>query len=474
MRQLNLRRVALIGGLITVLVVATIWWLVHYFTTGNLLVSTDSDAQITITAATSGKTVAQKNHTNGLGVDLRGGDYIVQVSGAGGGRRALTTIQTRHHQRLELDLTTAGQAIRAAAINSAAFSVAPNGSVDALDASSNQLVRYTDTAQRPTSLLPTIHQITAIQWLSATQAVLIGDGFGYYFDGTTASRFNILFEGNIVIAANPASRQFAIGVNKKIYLFNAGSLTPSRTFQIDSTGYQLAVTNRAVIAYYSPDAIQNGVAGKVFDLTSGQARIINQPISALTVAPTGDKIAYATQGVSRVADSLLASTLLKLPTRSSVLGWEVGNQVLFADGNSVWRYDIAHQAASLLANAPNNGTIVSFNNAATNGAVYFADTVNGATQIYGTLNQPPKNAAGLTQLASVLPYSTNNFAIDYSNLTLSRPTVRITTMGILNNPDQLPAYQQQTQQYRQQALDYLKSKNIAAGQYQIIFIPDTL
>lgn len=73
---------------------------------------------------------------------------------------------------------------------------------------------------------------------------------------------------------------------------------------------------------------------------------------------------------------------------------------------------------------------------------------------------------------SQLPYSNSHFRVDYAlgpnNKDIS---LTITIYAIINGPRDYPRYQQQLQQFKGEALEYLRSINIDPSSYKITYTP---
>lgn len=75
-------------------------------------------------------------------------------------------------------------------------------------------------------------------------------------------------------------------------------------------------------------------------------------------------------------------------------------------------------------------------------------------------------------IVEYLPYDNSHFGITYSLQADGKLKISIVLYAILNRVEQLDAYKLQLQQYKSEALKYLKSKDNNLEKYIIIFSPD--
>ena len=71
-----------------------------------------------------------------------------------------------------------------------------------------------------------------------------------------------------------------------------------------------------------------------------------------------------------------------------------------------------------------------------------------------------------------LPQENLHYKIDYSLSDNQKPELQVTLYPIINGPSDYPLYLEQTKQYKQEALNYLKNKGANPKDYQITFTPD--
>jgi hypothetical protein len=72
---------------------------------------------------------------------------------------------------------------------------------------------------------------------------------------------------------------------------------------------------------------------------------------------------------------------------------------------------------------------------------------------------------------NALPKQTINFKVDYSVDSNNNLGFTVTTYAIINGPSDYSQYLKDTNTYRQQALDYLKSNGIDPTKYKVSYIP---
>lgn len=81
-----------------------------------------------------------------------------------------------------------------------------------------------------------------------------------------------------------------------------------------------------------------------------------------------------------------------------------------------------------------------------------------------------KNLSDFEKLTQFLPYSNLHLKIEYV-VVGKEPTIKITLYAIINRPDQLENYKKQLKQYGQEALDWIKSKDIDSEKLSIKWLP---
>jgi hypothetical protein len=75
-------------------------------------------------------------------------------------------------------------------------------------------------------------------------------------------------------------------------------------------------------------------------------------------------------------------------------------------------------------------------------------------------------------IISKLPYENLDFKIDYTLDSKNDLSFTITLYAILNRPSQYDQYRQQLQQYKGEALTYLKDNGIDPSKFSIKYIPN--
>ena len=71
----------------------------------------------------------------------------------------------------------------------------------------------------------------------------------------------------------------------------------------------------------------------------------------------------------------------------------------------------------------------------------------------------------------VLPHETSHYKVDYRAFPDRSITLQITLYAILNNERQLPAYEATLRQYKQEALDWIRSQNQDPASFSITYNP---
>jgi hypothetical protein len=75
-------------------------------------------------------------------------------------------------------------------------------------------------------------------------------------------------------------------------------------------------------------------------------------------------------------------------------------------------------------------------------------------------------------ITSKLPHETLHYKIDYSLGSNQELSLVITTFGIINRPSEYPQYVEQTKEYKQEALDFLKLNGVNPSTYPITYVPN--
>lgn len=468
-------------GLITFLIV-------HYFlTTGRLVVTTDSPSQITITKPGSSKKYFDKKVGRKADVRLKNGLYFIHVTKADNEASKVVTVASSKTTSVNLSPKPLLHITRVFNFSTDNFIVRQNDIV-ALSGSPNNLFRLSSSGAQ--IFLPNLNNISSVRWFNDHQALAqIASGTLAYVDGIGSSVLNDpVFESltenstqqPFVYAINRANNNFVVGIGNKVYLFSSPTSPAKLIYTSNTPIVGLGLMNSKVLVYqpFESEGVDKPVLQNtknvLIDINTGKQVVINDSIESALTSPDGTRLVYSSTGVAKILGDSMGDVVDVLPTDTIRFAWESSNELIYADSSSVWQYSLPQKESIKLANSIGGNLPVGLFIEPSSKTIYFSLNPNQSqAAIYALTNSSSSQIQIQEKLNSVTPYRNADFEVTYSNFN-NYPVITITTFALLNRAQELDDYNRQSLQFRQEALNYLKSKDIDISKFTIQYIPVNL
>ena len=292
---------------------------------------------------------------------------------------------------------------------------------------------------------------------------------------------------SIILGTNQAQASFAVGVNQTIYWYSSADAKPRKVVELKKRFDQLAVGGSSVIAYSTrmPDAREDikasyatlyAIDPLLIDTANGkQQAIANGPVTDASVSPDG---AYATiesrgganTGLYDLSRRSQAYTVENPEVTTPV--WLDPTHFVYGKASAVWVFDVPTRAAHAVGLLPEGyePTSITYDPADKEYFVTTYPSAGSATIFRLSATPASRDAISASNLATTGQASTL-FSLVYVDIT--KPTLRITTNVILNNPSRA-AFNAATVRSRQAALDYLRASGVDPNKLTITYDPATL
>lgn len=314
-----------------------------------------------------------------------------------------------------------------------------------------------------------------VEYNNKVSAVIAGQGEGPNQLATLSGDnltnvINTQILGAVDIITNPYGSSFFVvdyGQSNVKFYKNVKDNNPATVVSsLDST-VDVAFSQTEAVIYFPESIIHSeesleknsleGTAGLLIHLGSGETSTLD--ISPTQAKSNKDFISLGdTDGIYVLKDG----SLLQIEAEQAALLESYSDRVVYNLVGRIWEYDIQSANSYMLAD--------------TDGLVFDASFVGGSKLLLAqngggrkVIRLRESNSFSIPD--SVIGYQTDEFEINANYLFGNKPTIIVTTYGIIN-PTQYSAYVQQTKDYRRSAIDYLKAQGLNLNQYNIKYIPE--
>ena len=471
-------------------------FLYQAFVQPRIIVTAPKGSRITITDlehAGSVRSVTATTSSTTIGVS--GGTYAVSVDTGSGRQLVYTTAGLFHAATIQVNVPTS-LAVHIVSKQTAYNAVVGTHSLTYLDTTKRAIIQLSDTgtARQLGAVAQNIPGYTGAQAfapIAGNKAIVLTNSKLYVLQsGKLVALDTLGFPASITsitLGTNRGQSSFAIGVNQTIYWYSSPDAKPRKVVELKKRFDQLAVGGSSIVAYSTrmPDAREDikasyatlyAIDPLLIDATSGkQQAIASGPVTDASVSPDG---AYATIE-SRNETS---TALYDLSQRSQMYtienpelttpSWLDSTHFVYGKGSAVWMFDVPAHTAYATGILPDGYQPTSITYDAAD-KEYFVTTYpsTGNATIFRLSAKPAsKDATSAANLATIGQANTL-FSLAYVDIT--KPTLRITTNVILNNPSRA-AFNAATVRSRQAALDYLRASGIDSDKLTIVYDPATL
>ena len=287
----------------------------------------------------------------------------------------------------------------------------------------------------------------------------------------------------VTIATNPSQTEFVVGIGQTLYWYNSVSAKPQKVMTLSKQFDQLAFGGSKVIAYSTrmPNAVEDiryayslyAVNPLIVDIskktesTFTQGAIVDASISPDGMYATVRQQGSDTTGIYSLSDNQKLYDMESPDTTTP--NWLDGTHFTYGKDADVWSADVSARTVLALGTLPNGQQPTSVTYDAADKIYYVtAYTDSNTAAIYKLSPNTVSNNAALAATLDVANQTTPDFLFSYIDIT--RPTLRIVTNVLSNNPSET-SYRTGTFQSRQAALSYLKKSLINTDGLIIVYDP---
>lgn len=283
-----------------------------------------------------------------------------------------------------------------------------------------------------------------------------------------------------IIATKPGSDAFVVAYKQDIYWYQDTSAAPKKIYIAPKKFDSLVYGGNTIGLYYanmptSTQDLRSTFKDYQYDLllidtaNNNSQQTVSGLLNNVTLSPDGalatvqprDGQPYLYNLADKKSAGNIDAPLIVGPQ------WTSNTTYVYGKSTTIWQYNTQNKQSVLLGEVQYPVTSVRKEGANNS---YIVSTYGGDGQaVVYRLGGDTATATKLQSIGSSLPYKTANYTITYSNV--SGPTILIETFAPLNSASHLQQYQQETLQYRQQALDYLRSNNIDTTGFTITYNP---
>ncbi len=401
-------------------------WLYHYFTTGNLVVTTNSKYTDISVLPVSNKSNVSRQGSGSLAVSLHTGEYYVSVENGSNGTSQYVKVKGRN-ATTRISLQTAKPSGIAPVVYGNLQNVAADSSHLAyLDQTTG--IHYIDTSNND-SVVPNTNGFLSAAWASPTYGVGLDSSQGLFVINNTS----VTPLTSPVSASDSAGTLYAVTPNRTIYVASGSALYSGTA----SSGLKQIYTNKS-----SNDALaagNNEVASITTGLNGTKPQVVvvrkdgktahknfDASITGWSPWSPGDKyIAILAGRTGRIFDTSL-HPVASIPESSiSYATWLDDNTLLYSVGSELWSYSVAQQRSQIIGNAPLNEQIKSLSVSTDKTAIYLTtlDSYTNQVDAIRRINlkgQPVPDVVYRLQL--LLPITENDYSISMVNFA-GTPTI---------------------------------------------------
>lgn len=385
----------IIYALTAVVVVAVIFSIsYHYLSTGTIAVTTN-DATSIITVTEPGAKPHNLSHGHGT-IRLTPGKYIVDVTV--GDRESTAITQVTQGKKTSVNITLMSPAVVDTKGDYTAKSIIPDATgVTFLNSPFKQLFHYDGTTA--VVVWPDIYPVAAIYWLSANTAyVLNPDGnLQYVSDGHAtgpgAGQDTPQSIPPQSFAIN-AHGKLAYVTNQSVEVVDQPGATPHVVASLPSSSWGVALSERGDILLHDTS---EGVEKTVKHNKSRYLPVGGSPrelpdtlsyISSATISGDGTHMIYTADGSTWVYDlkaNAPGASIALQPTHPGSATWVGNTKALYAQGTSIWLFDLASSTSAKISDISGSLTVDRPFTVTSDGQVYFGtdpSTDGSGGQIY--------------------------------------------------------------------------------------------
>lgn len=492
-------RIAAIG-LIAILILISAW---RFLNSGTIVVNSESQDVVLRIQDEAGKKKAEKK-TKQLKRRLQKGKYIVFATNSSGASTKVVEVEARQTANVTLnvkELKPPEQVYGLPGLN--------------LSSTKDELV-FVSPKTKTASRLASGKAIAAAYLPSFTGILdlqMHQDGFGilrtnkgklYEVNGdVTKDVSNTVFaslKGDYKIALGATGNNYAVSIGKKIHIKTPSEAAAIAVYTTKEDNMNIAYDGNDKLAIFKlPDGYPfsddhgggerkeesrinpDGYSGNGITIYNSQTKKTTELDKDRLVlnavwSPDGSKLLYALDSIIKIYDiksNKIIANIEKDQILPKQISWCSNTSLAYGDKKGVWFNNITNNESVLLAKS--DEIIISVE--CESEQVFYSTsktTISGS--IYLVNIGPEKDVSLLKKLNSVLPRQTDHYLITYTSTT-GVPIIVIQTFaarpvetGPNNpNPDGLK-FDELTQQYRNEAIQFLNSSGIDTSKLKIEYV----
>ncbi len=355
LQDIRLLKRAAIALLCLLFVALVVVWIVHYLTTGRVII-TSSDKYSTISlSTTSGSPLPQQGHSK-LVARLKAGRYVANVTGGSLGTSKVITVkarQTAHYilnpvQASGIEPVLDDTATAVAADSSQLLYINGNGNLSKINSDNSLTTLASSTTLR------------SVSWADT------GFGVGSDPDGNLYTITNGSVkpvhldvpndDHDVPVFAVGKKQQIYVAVGNTVYLGGAGgNFKKIYTAPLDVSLLVPGNVQVAVISFvYADDAHADKNKSPSIAIVNDSGKTVKRSVGAFSAAfsPSGSYLAVADHSGGEVLDNKLNVVYTIPQSNFSTPFWLDNTTLLYAVGGQLWSYNINQQKSRVVANTP--------------------------------------------------------------------------------------------------------------------------
>lgn len=352
-----------LAGLAGLVVIAIIFWLVSYLTTGQLVITTNDPKNIiTISGASgSGSGGIIKQGVGGLSVRLHPGQYTASVQNRVFETSRFVKVMSRKRSVYKLDVRVAG-AIEPVLPTGAYDVIIGGGKLLFVDTSSGGL--YQVSGSGSPALISNTIAFKGIKWASTSLGLGQGkDGQLYLYENgsVTPLQAPFTYASNVAVDyAITASGSIYVSSGSNVYAVQNSAFKKIYTAKSSAPSLVAGKEHLAIIDNPGSGEGQNSSGGSTsLTIFDGAGHKLTKDIeaSALAWAPDDNHLAVSSELGNKIYTADLGSNSSYPGPNVNSLAWLDKNTLLYGLSGSLWSYDILTGQSTVIANTPLQGAI---------------------------------------------------------------------------------------------------------------------
>lgn len=458
----------------------------NYLSYGSLEISSNHPAILVITPIdenTEANQVILEQNSLIKSLRLKKGSYLVNATTAEGFNSVYSIeVRSRSSSSIALEFVEPSQSFVASGFSPRSIAPINDSYLLMTDASSGGIYKVTQSEEK--SVSPFLSNSISSAFDSENSGLLLSKDYElYYFDvqkKPISRKIGHRLAGQASIFYDQSLNKFVIISGATIFTFSANDSELTLLKTLDdlksngSTSFNFVVNGGLFVALSIRDVgVDEGIIKPkkdpdtyIVNTKNGEIKTLkNTSGLAATISPSGDKVGIYDFNHLRLINPETLEVVTYADGGTGEYYWVSNDSYIFASGGGLWLNDLTKNRSQKIINVE-QGTP---RNIMVSGDDYYFSNTNGKEIIIYRSNNlvSAPDTKGLT-----FPIRTSEYKIDIAFLFGNKPSLIITTYGIINNPERDAAsFKQQTTSYQNLAINYLKEHEINLSSFNIIYVP---